>query len=80
MQETTKNEDKEVEGITEELDFTKPSYTFIPGVHSYRQEGYFLVCRVCELTHAVFIGKDKVLVGEENGQPIIKKRKEVGMV
>ena len=73
-------EEKKNEEIKEELDFNKPDFIFIPkGNHIYRQEGYYLVCRSCELNHAVFIGKDKILVGMENGQPILKKRSEVGM-
>lgn len=82
MQNDKKNEETEkIDEIQEELDFNKPDFTFIPkGVHEWRQEGYFLVCRSCELVHATFLGPDKVIVGEKNGKPIIKKRKEIGMV
>lgn len=69
-----------IEEITETLDFNQPSYTFTPsGRHTYRQEGAYLICKTCELHHAVFIGMDKLMVGEdEDGTPIIKNRKEVG--
>lgn len=80
MQEPKTNEEEEIKGYEEVVDFSQPAYTFIPkGVHSYRQEGYYLVCKSCELTHATFIGKDKIMVGEKDGEPILKKRKEVGM-
>lgn len=77
-----KDRQKNEEEIKEELDFNKPDYAFIPnGVHMWRQEGYYLVCHSCDLTHAVFIGKDKVMVGEdEKGSPILKTRKELKMV
>ena len=58
------------------LDFDNPDFTFIPkGRHSWRQQGPYLICHSCELKHAVFIGMDKVMVGEdEKGRPILKKR------
>jgi len=68
------------EEFNEELNFDKPDFIFLPkGNHHYRQEGYYLVCRSCELTHATYIGAEKIMVGEKDGQPIIKLRKEVGM-
>jgi len=59
-----------------------PSFRFIPkGHHEWRQEGYYLICRSCELEHAIWIGKDSLLVGiREDGLPLIKKRKELGFV
>lgn len=62
----------------ETADLDQPAFKFIPtGRHSYRQEGYYLVCRSCELHHAVFIGPEKVMVGEdEKGTPILKSRLE----
>jgi len=61
---------------TEVLDFTKPTYTFKPNeVHDWRQQGPYVVCKSCELQHAVWIGMDKIMVGiNEKGQPILKKR------
>ena len=66
-----KNEPEE-----EVLDFTKPDYTFIPKeYHDWRQQGPYLVCKSCEIQHAVHIGMQKILVGfNEKGQPILKKR------
>uniref|UniRef100_A0A6M3J2Z3 Uncharacterized protein n=1 Tax=viral metagenome TaxID=1070528 RepID=A0A6M3J2Z3_9ZZZZ len=66
------NEEQE----TEILDFTKPDYSFIPkGVHEWKQQGYYLVCKSCELEHAVWIGSEKIMIGiEERGKPILKRR------
>lgn len=68
------NEENEAE--TEILDFTKPSFVFEPKeVHDWRQKGPYLVCKSCEIEHAVYIGMEKILVGlNENGQPILEKR------
>jgi len=67
---------KNEEELQENIDFTQPSYKFMPtGRHTYRQEGAYLVCRSCELHHAIFIGMDKIMVGEkEDGTPILEKR------
>ena len=76
----TNEESKEEQPIREELNFEKPDFIFLPkGNHLYKQSGYYLICYSCDLQHAVFIGKDRVMVGEEEGQPIIKTRKELGM-
>jgi len=45
------------------------------GRHTYRQSGPYLVCKSCELTHAIWIGINKVMIGEnKDGTPILKKR------
>lgn len=76
-----KNEDGKEEAFIEEKDISKPDFTFIPkGIHEWRQEGFYLVCRGCDLIHATYIGPDKILTGFEEGKPIIKNRKEIGMV
>ena len=64
------------EPYEETLDFTKPDYVFLPkGRHTYRQQGYYLVCKSCEIAHAVWIGSTRIMVGEEeDGTPILKKR------
>ena len=66
---------------SEVLDFTKPDYKFnAGGIHEWRQEGYYLVCRSCEITHAQWIGKEKILVGfTEEKKPLFKTRKELNM-
>lgn len=75
------DESKTNEEIQEELDFNKPNYTFIPkGIHEWRQQGYYLVCHSCDLVHATYIGPDRIMVGFDGEKPILKKRKEVGMV
>ena len=68
-------EDEEV-GESESLDFTRPTYIFKPNEqHEWRQQGPYVICKSCELQHAVFIGMDKMLVGlNDKGQPILKKR------
>lgn len=78
MQEKSKKNEEEIEEVKEELDFTKPDYIFLPkGSHPYRQEGFYLVCRGCDLVHAVYIGGDKVLVGFNEGLPVLKNKKEI---
>jgi len=70
--------EKQEEPQSEILDFNKPEYIFTPGRHVYRQQGPYLVCKECELHHAVYIGMDKMMVGEdEDGVPIIKSSEEV---
>jgi len=65
--------EEEAEG--EVLDFNTPDFKFTPaGFHDWRQQGYYLVCKSCELQHAVFIGKDKIMVGMDDKGPILKKR------
>ena len=61
------------------LNFDKPTYKFSPNEHhNWRQEGPFLVCKSCDITHSVSIGMDKILVGfDKKGKPIIKKRQIV---
>jgi len=63
----------------ETLNFDKPSFKFVPNeYHDWRQEGPFLVCKSCPITHSVSIGMDKILVGfDEENKPIIKKRQIV---
>ena len=71
-------ESPSLEPESEVLDFNKPEYTFVPGRHVYRQEGPYLICRSCELHHAIHIGIENLMVGEdENGVPIIKSKQEV---
>ena len=64
---------------SETLDFNKPSFTFVPkGNHAWRQQGGSLVCKSCDLQHAVFIGMDKIMVGtDKEGQPILKSKKSI---
>ena len=61
---------------TEVLDFTKPDFSFIPkGSHEWRQQGYYIICKSCDLEHAVWIGSKKILTGiNEKGEPILKMR------
>ena len=80
MQDELKTNEEETKAIVEEASWDKPDYIFVPkGNHQYKQQGYYLVCTSCDLSHAVFIGKDKVMVGLQEGQPILKTRKEIGL-
>jgi len=49
---------------------------FLPqGHHEWRQQGTYLVCKSCEIQHAVWIGTEKIMVGlNDKGQPILKKK------
>jgi len=69
-------ENEKIKEDEETLDFTKPTYTFQPnGHHSYRQQGPYGICKTCEIQHAIWIGMDKIIVGEnEKGEPILRKR------
>ena len=69
--EEKQNEEQEI------LDFNKPNFEFIPkGSHEWRQQGYYIICKSCELEHAVWIGNNKILVGiKEGGQPILEERR-----
>lgn len=70
-------DNSELEPETEKLDFTKPDFSFIPkGNCQYRQNGNYLVCYSCELKHAVWIGMDKIMVGENEKGPILMNRKK----
>ena len=59
-------------------DFNKPDFVFTPkGIHNWRAEGIYLVCRSCEIEHALYIGPDKMFVGlDEEGKPILIDRNE----
>lgn len=68
--------DDEQEPIVEQLNFEKPDFVFEPNqYHEWRQQGYYLVCKSCDIEHAVWIGREKIMVGmNEEGQPIFKDR------
>lgn len=55
------------------FDFDRPDYVFVPkGIHNWRQEGIYIVCRSCDVEHAIFIGPDKMMVGmDSEGKPIL---------
>jgi hypothetical protein len=76
------NEDIKEEHIEEgeAVDFTQPNFSFSPnGRHTYRQEGGYLVCKSCTLHHAIWIGMERLMVGElPDGTPILKLRSELG--
>jgi len=69
-------EEQKNERETEVLDFNKPDFSFIPkGVHEWRQQGYYLVCKSCDLEHAVWIGNNRILIGiNDKGEPILERR------
>lgn len=73
------DDEQEIQGEHEQVDFEKPDYLFAPSEHhEWRQRGYYLVCKSCELEHAVWIGSEHLMVGiDEQGKPIFKKRIEL---
>lgn len=75
------SQDKQIESFEEVKDFNNPDFEFIPkSQHKWVQQGPYLICRSCDLQHAVPIGMERVLMGfKDNGDPIIKKRSEVGL-
>lgn len=51
---------------------------FPPGKHVWRQQGPYLVCRECELQHAIYIGMEKIMIGEDSeGKPMLRDRVSV---
>jgi len=59
-------------------DFDNPEFVFTPkGVHNWRQESVYCVCRSCEIEHAIYIGPNKIMIGLKNdGQPNLVDRDE----
>lgn len=50
-------------------------YRFPQGIHIWRQQGPYIVCKDCELHHATYIGMNKEMYGEdENGKPLLRDR------
>jgi len=82
MHQKQSEEQEVIKAKSEEANFEHPSFKFIPnGHHEWKQQGYYLVCKSCELEHAIWIGRKHLIVGiKENGQPIIKSRKELGFL
>lgn len=64
--------------ISEALNFDNPSFVFKPNEqHDWKQQGYYLVCKSCEITHAVYIGPDKMLTGlDDKGKPMLVSRRK----
>ena len=64
-------ESKTDETSKENIEILEKTFEFIPkGIHSWKQQGPYLICSSCELQHAVWIGVSKWLVGfEEDGSP-----------
>lgn len=77
---TNEEQKEDYQPIIEEKDLDKPDFIFLPkGNHLWRQEGIYLICRSCELVHAVYIGMEKMMVGLDEGKPIFKTRKELNI-
>jgi hypothetical protein len=76
MQRNLMESNNEEKNEFEELDFNRPDYKFVPNEqHEWRQQGPYIVCKSCEIQHAVFIGMGKLLTGlDSNGKPILKSR------
>lgn len=39
--------------------------------HKWKQRGVYVYCTACEYEHGVYVGTDKILVGEKDGKPIV---------
>jgi hypothetical protein len=78
---TSQNEVVEEAVQPEDKIFNKEDIVYFPpGRHVWRQQGPYVVCRDCELSHAVFIGMEKMMIGEdENGKPLLQKRDKVSI-
>lgn len=76
MEQESEDEEQEIKGDSEQLDFSKPDFVFKPKEHhDWRQQGPYLVCKSCDIEHAVFVGMERQLTGlNEQGQPILKAR------
>lgn len=73
--------DEEVLNLKNEeqpYNFDNPEFVFTPkGFHNWRAEGIYLVCRSCEIEHALYIGPNKMFVGmNEEGKPIFIDKDE----
>lgn len=77
--ENDKNEVEDVVEVKPEGEVMQKEYEFVPAaLCKWRQRGPFIVCTSCELQHALHIGMDKIMTGEdESGKPIIKSRSEL---
>jgi hypothetical protein len=40
--------------------------------HDWRQRGPYLVCSSCDVAHGLYIGPDQMLIGFDNGVPILR--------
>ena len=70
------NNEEIKEEVKDEGEQLAPAFKFEPKEnHDWRQQSVFLVCKSCEIQHAVYIGMDKLLIGlDTEGKPIFKKR------
>jgi hypothetical protein len=67
-------DEKENDIETEIVDFGRPDFKFVAKNCTWRQQGFYLVCKSCEVQHAQYIGKDKIMVGIDKNGPILKSR------
>ena len=69
----------EVEAVAETKLFNSEDIEIFPsGRHTWRQQGPYIVCKECPLHHAIYIGMEKVMVGEdEDGTPILRDRASI---
>lgn len=75
MQEKPSSQSDAVEESSEQLNSIE---RFPMGRHVWRQQGPYLVCRECVLHHGVYIGIDKLMIGEdEDGKPIVRDKADI---
>ena len=70
----TQNEESEIKPESQLLNRT---ISFPAGKHIWRQQGFYLICQNCPLHHAIYVGDNKIMVGENNdGTPNLINRNE----
>ena len=80
-QKNNEKTDEKVQGREEEVkeigEQMQASYKFIPpGTHKWRQRGPYLTCMSCEIQHALYIGMEKMMIGENaDTTPILVGRR-----
>lgn len=72
------DQNEDVIEVKPEGEVMQKEYEFIPaGLCRWRQRGIYVVCTSCELQHAVYIGIDRMMIGEkEDGSPLLVSRSE----
>jgi len=78
MPEILDNQNKVVEEEQPETKILNNISYFPEGKHIWRQQGPYVVCQNCVLHHAVHIGIDKIMVGEDDeGKPILRDKASI---
>lgn len=69
------NQEPEEKEIQDEGEVLSEPEEFVSTSCTFKQRGPYLVCISCQIQHAVWIGMDKIMTGEDDdGKPILKSR------